>query len=161
MVEAEALDGGEQALLERFEEMREVRVLAHCEIPGLPLEKAGDPQVPDEITYTGGFDWALSPRLTFAVDVLGRTFRKTQKVAVVDTLFEANASTDPTQPNIVSAVLPRLVTTPGDVNTLLGSVGVKINPFGNFLLTLNGLFPLNSQGLTDGFTPLVGIDYSF
>ena len=125
------------------------------------LEKAGDPQVPDEIAYTAGFDWALSPRLTFAVDVLGRTFRKTQNVEVVDTLFEANASTDPANPNIVSAVLPRLVTTPGNINTLLGSVGVKINPFGNFLLTLNGLFPLNSEGLQDGFTPLVGIDYSF
>ena len=125
------------------------------------LEAAGDPQVPDEIAYTAGFDWALSPRLTFAVDVLGRTFRNTQKVAVVDTLFEANASTDPTQPNIVSAVLPRLVTSPGNINTLLGSVGVKINPFGNFLLTLNGLFPLNSEGLQDGFTPLIGIDYSF
>jgi hypothetical protein len=125
------------------------------------LEAAGDPQVPDEIVYTGGFDWALSPRFTFAVDVVGRTFRKTQSVAVVDTLFEANASTDPTQPNIVSAVLPRLVTSSANINTLLGSVGFKINPFGNFLLTLNGLFPLNSEGLQDGFTPLIGIDYSF
>ncbi len=125
------------------------------------LEASGDPQVPDEIAYTAGFDWALSPRLTFAVDVLGRTFRNTQSVDVVDTLFEANASNDPTQPNIVSAVLPRLVTSPGNLNTLLGSVGLKINPFGNFLLTLNGLFPLNSEGLQDGFTPLIGIDYSF
>ena len=125
------------------------------------LEAAGDPQVPDEIAYTAGFDWALSPRLTFAVDVLGRTFRNTQSVEVVDTLFEANASTNPNEPNIVSAVLPRLVTSSGNVNTLLGSVGLKINPFGNFLLTLNGLFPLNSRGLQDGFTPLVGIDYSF
>lgn len=125
------------------------------------LEAAGDPQVPDEIVYTAGFDWAWSSRLTFAVDVLGRTFRKTQSVDVVDTLFEANTSNDPTQPNIVSAVLPRLVTSPANLNTLLGSVGFKINPFGNFLLTLNGLFPLNSEGLQDGFTPLVGIDYSF
>ncbi len=125
------------------------------------LEPAGTPQVPDEIVYTGGFDWALSPRLTFAVDVLGRTFRHSQSVSVVDTTFQANTSADPANPNIVSAVLPRLVTTPGNVNTLLGSVGLKMNPFGNFLLTLNGLFPLNSEGLQDGFTPLVGIDYSF
>jgi hypothetical protein len=53
------------------------------------------------------------------------------------------------------------VTETGDVNQILGSVGVKINPFGNFLLTLNGLFPLNNEGLQDGFTPLIGIDYSF
>lgn len=125
------------------------------------IESSGDPHVADEINYTGGFDWALGPRLTLAVDAIGRTFLNTQRIRVEDTLFEANTSTVPGQPNIVSAILPRLVAETGDVNTLLGSVGVKINPFGNFLITLNGLFPLNSQGLQDGFTPLVGIDYSF
>jgi len=124
------------------------------------IESSDDPQISDEINYTAGFDWALGPRFTLAVDAIGRTFLKTQSISVEDTRFEAN--TNPSGvPNIVSAVLPRLVTETGQVNTLLGSVGVKINPFGNFLLTLNGLFPLNSQGLTDGFTPLIGIDYSF
>jgi Putative MetA-pathway of phenol degradation len=125
------------------------------------IESSSAPQVPDEIAYTGGFDWALSPRFTFIADVVGRTLRNVQNVEVVDTTFQANASSDPANPNIVSAVLPRLVTQSGDITTILGSIGVKINPFGNFLLTLNGLFPLNDQGLQDGFTPLVGIDYSF
>jgi hypothetical protein len=126
------------------------------------IESSGDPQVADEFNYTGGFDWAIGPRFTVAVDVIGRSFLDTQTIRVEDTRFEANTNPDPTAPpNVVSAVLPRLVTERGDVNQLLGSVGVKINPFGNFLLTLNGLFPLNSQGLLDGFTPLVAIDYSF
>ena len=51
--------------------------------------------------------------------------------------------------------------TEANITQVSGSVGLKINPFANFLLTLNGLFPLNNQGLQDGFTPLVGIDYSF
>jgi hypothetical protein len=118
--------------------------------------------IADEINYTVGFDIAVGPRFTFVFDAIGRTFLNTQDIRVEDTLFQANTTTNPAEPpNIVSAVLPRLVTETGDVNQILGSVGVKINPFGNFLLTLNGLFPLNNEGLQDGFTPLIGIDYSF
>ena len=50
---------------------------------------------------------------------------------------------------------------PGDVNTLLGSVGLKINPVGNLLITINGLFSIGKEGLQDKFTPTVGLDYSF
>lgn len=126
------------------------------------IEGSDDPNVADEVNYTAGFDWAIGPRLTFVFDVIGRSFLNTRVIRVEDTRFEANTNTDPTgPPNLVFATLPRLVTEKGTVNTLLGSIGVKINPFGNFLLTFNGLFPLNSEGLQDGFTPLVGIDYSF
>ena len=118
--------------------------------------------LPDEISYTGGFDWAMNPRLTFIADVIGRTFRNTQIVSVVDTTFTANTNTDPTAPpTLVSAVLPRLVVEQGNLNTLLGSVGFKVNPVGNLLLTVNGLFSINKRGLHDAFTPLVGLDYSF
>jgi hypothetical protein len=61
----------------------------------------------------------------------------------------------------VTAIFPRLVAEQGDSNSLLGSIGLKINPFGNFLLTVNGLFRLNDEGLQDDFAPLVAVDYSF
>src|SRR5262245_10830736 len=126
------------------------------------LEGSDDITIADEINYTAGFDISLGPRFTFVFDEIGRTFIKTQNIRVENTLFTANTTPNPADPpNIVSATLPRLVTERGDVNQILGSVGVKINPFGNFLLTLNGLFPMNSEGLQDGFTPLIGIDYSF
>ncbi|HEV8611483.1 MAG TPA: transporter [Thermoanaerobaculia bacterium] len=117
-------------------------------------------EIPDEISYTAGFDWAMSPRMTLAVDVLGRDFLSTRRVRVVDTTFQAN--TNPAgPPNIVTATFPRLVAEQGDSNSLLGSIGLKINPFGNFLLTVNGLFRLNNEGLQDDFAPLVAVDYSF
>ena len=117
---------------------------------------------PDEISYTGGFDWALSPRLTFVADVIGRTFRDAGVVSVENQTFEANTNPTPGgPPQLVSAVLPRLVVTPGNLNTLLGSVGLKINPVGNLLVTINGLFSISKEGLRDRFTPLVGLDYSF
>jgi hypothetical protein len=119
-----------------------------------------DTDIPDEVSYTAGFDWAVSPRMTFAVDVLGRDRLKSRVVRVVDTTFEANTSPSG-PPTIVTATFPRLVSEEGDSNALLGSVGFKINPFGNFLITINGLFSLNHKGLQDDFAPLVAVDYSF
>ena len=117
---------------------------------------------PSEIDYTGGFDWALSPRVTFAADVIGRTFVNAGVVAVENHTFVANTNPNPNAPPTnVSADLPRLVVNPGDVNTLLGSVGLKINPVGNLLITINGLFSIGKEGLQDKFTPTVGLDYSF
>jgi len=117
--------------------------------------------IPDEIDYTAGFDWALSPRLTFIVDALGRTLRKSQVLREVVTTFEynVNPSTDPV--DLRSTRLKQLVATQQDATSFLGSVGFKINPVGNLLITVNGLFSLNNRGLQARFAPLVGLDYSF
>lgn len=123
---------------------------------------SGGRRIPDEIAYTGGFDWALTPRLTFAADAIGRTLRKAQVVRVVETTFQYNTNPDPAAvPDVHTASFPRLISESRDSSSLLGSVGLKINPFGNFLLTINGLFALNHKGLADKFAPLVGFDYSF
>jgi hypothetical protein len=117
---------------------------------------------PSQIIYTGGFDVSVGPRLTFVADVLGRTYVNTKVVSVQDKVFTANTNPDPNAPpTLVSATLPQLQSESGDLNTLLGSVGIKINPVGNLLLTVNGLFSISKEGLQDKFTPLVGLDYSF
>jgi hypothetical protein len=117
--------------------------------------------VPDVIDYAAGFDWALSPRLTFIVDALGRTFRDTRVLRVVDTTFQynTNIATDPV--DLHTATLKQLVATEQDSTSFLGSVGLKVNPVGNLLLTVNGLFSINGRGLQAKFSPLVGLDYSF
>ncbi|MGH9315730.1 MAG: hypothetical protein ACRD1P_01285, partial [Thermoanaerobaculia bacterium] len=61
-----------------------------------------------------------------------------------------------------TATFPALTMQEGqDYTALLGSFGAKINPFANFLLTVNGLFPLKRDSLQDDFAVLVAIDYSF
>jgi hypothetical protein len=117
-------------------------------------------KVPDEVVYKAGFDWAMNPRLTIAADVLGRSLLDATVVEVHDEVFTANISPAP-PPNLVSATFPRLVTTTEDSHRLTGSVGLKLNPFGTFLISLNGLFPLNDEGLRDEFSPLVAVDWSF
>jgi hypothetical protein len=119
--------------------------------------------IPDAINYTGGFDVVLGPRVTLAVDVIGRTLRKAQVLKVVDHTFFANTNPDDSAPpTIVQATLPRLVASQADVTTLLGSAGVKVNPFGNLLVTANALFSLTRHhGLQSAVAPFVGIDYTF
>jgi hypothetical protein len=117
--------------------------------------------IPDEIDYAAGFDWAFSPRLTFVVDALGRTVLKGQVLREVDTAFQynANIATDPV--DVRTATLKQLVATEENTTSFLGSVGFKVNPVGNLLVTVNGLFSLNNRGLQPRFAPLIGVDYSF
>ncbi|MGH9368744.1 MAG: hypothetical protein ACRD3M_13840, partial [Thermoanaerobaculia bacterium] len=136
-----------------------------CKTPGNPLYGTG---ISDEINYTGGFDWAWGARVTFVADLIGRTYRNTQVIGVGETTLQANTDNTCTSPGcpidpskIITEVVPSLTVTRGDLNTLLGSVGFKINVFGNLLLTVNGLFSITKEGLQDKFTPLVGIDYAF
>ena len=117
--------------------------------------------IPDEIDYAAGFDWALSPRLTFVVDALGRTLRNSQVLREVDTVFQYNVNPNTDPVDLHSTTLKQLVATQQDATSLLGSVGFKINPVGNLLVTVNGLFNLNNRGLQARFSPLVGLDYSF
>jgi hypothetical protein len=39
--------------------------------------------------------------------------------------------------------------------------GLKLNPFGRLLVDVNVLFKLDSAGLRDKVTPLIGIEYAF
>ena len=131
--------------------------------PSDRLEAGPAPKIPDEISYTGGFDIALGPRVTFAADILGRTLRGTQILGMTDRTFTANTNPDDTKPPVLTQTTLRTLTVhEGDVHTLLGSSGVKINPLGNLLVTLNALFALDRRhGLESAVTPFVGLDYSF
>lgn len=103
---------------------------------------------PEEINYAGGADVALSLRTTVAVDVVGRTLRR------VGTLTHG--------PTVFGPDFPEFQFNSGtNQNLLVGSVGLKVNPFANMLVTANVLFPLSKRGLTDNLTWMAGIDYSF
>lgn len=119
--------------------------------------------LPDEINYSAGVDWVVDPKITVAADVIGRHQNNIRTVAITDSTFTANTNPDSGEPPVlVSATFPLLTYTPNESRDVLyGSVGFKVNFAGNFLLSLNGLFPLTDKGLQDEFTPLIGVDYSF
>ncbi|MGH9399295.1 MAG: hypothetical protein ACRD00_02930 [Thermoanaerobaculia bacterium] len=126
-------------------------------------EKNGVKVVPDQIVYNFGLDVAVHPRLTLVGELVGRVVLNTQRVLTENHTYTADrASADQSSFTPYSQDFPRLVVAPqSNQNRLSCSVGLRINPVGNLLVTLNGLFPLDSNGLQDKFTPLIGIDYSF
>jgi hypothetical protein len=103
---------------------------------------------PEEISYAGGADLALSLRTTVAVDVVGRVLRQ------AGTLTWAASEFGPQYEQFG-------LNEGKDLHLLLGSVGLKVNPWANMLLTANVLFPLTDRGLTDSLTWMAGVDYSF
>lgn len=104
---------------------------------------------PSEVNYTFGVDVEIRPRLTVAADIVGRSLRDIFRLELSDpfglgTAFEEFERSDKTT-----------------LNTVLTSIGVKYNLYGNLLVTGNVLIPTTKGGLRDRFTPVIGIDYSF
>jgi hypothetical protein len=105
--------------------------------------------VSPEFGYTVGADIAVTPKLTVAGDVIGRVVRNSAQITQVD-----SGAQDPDR-------YRGLVVVPGTVQKLLGAVGAKVSVGGTWLLTGTVLFPLNSNGLKPGVTPVIGLERAF
>jgi hypothetical protein len=102
------------------------------------------PAPPGEFNYAGGVDIAVTPTLTVIADVIGRTLRQT------DVLRER-----------VLGTRTSFIGETGDLHVWLGGLGMKLNPRGKGLLSVNVLFPLNQRGLRDTLTIVLGGELSF
>ena len=116
--------------------------------------------LPDELNFAAGFDAALHPRVSVAVDLLSRTLFDTPRILL----------TTEDHVHCVSRACDRFATSKrrslsageNDQTLAYGSLGVKFNPWGELLITTNLLFSLSDDGLQDeDVIPLVGVDYSF
>lgn len=116
--------------------------------------------LPDEINYAVGFDVAVSPRVTFAADLVGRTLLDGTKVALQDQTFEFSRVTPPV---VETTERPVLVTQEDDIDQLFAAIGFKFNPKGNGVVTINALFSSSdNDGLRDeDAILLLGFDNSF
>jgi hypothetical protein len=116
----------------------------------------GDPDtglsgdLPDVGAYSLGAVLAIHPRVTAAVDVLGRYVIDSPRVRPEE--FHALDG---------RSVFSNISFTSGSFNELNGAVGLKINILGQVLLNANVLVRLNSVGLRDKVSPLVGVEYAF
>ena len=101
-------------------------------------------------TYAVGAVVAVHPRVTAAVDLIGRYIFDSPRVRRED--FHALDG---------QSVFPNITFETGSINELSSAVGLKINVAGRLLLNANLLVRLNSGGLRDKISPLVGIEYAF
>lgn len=119
-------------------------------------------QLPDEVDWTVGFDAAPASRVTITADVVGRSLLDAQRLRVRDRDFFYRRAGDPPPPFRRVETRPEFFAEEGTMHLVLGSAGLKVNPFGRFLISFNALFPLSkNNGLQDDFTPVVAIDYNF
>lgn len=115
-----------------------------------------------EVNYTAGAEMVLTPRLTLVGDVIGRS------LADEGRLHEESTTVDLTVLNAAGQLATERQTYGGlqlhageRLNLLLGTLGVKFSPASTFLISAHVLFPLRNAGLQSGFTPVIGVDYTF
>lgn len=118
---------------------------------GETLVCQGNQGLPGGVQYDFGADWAISRRFTAAADLLGSQFLNTQRlilsVATIPTTPSTTAITTTNQPSSYSV---------HDVST-----GLKWNPGGNVVFSVNLLTQINNDGLHARPTPLIGLAYKF
>jgi len=128
--------------------------------------------LPDEINYTGGAEFVVTPRVTVIGDLVGRSLRGAGRLDLVSKKFEYNEPTPliPGRPlgpgcggfpgfTCKTASFDEFAPRPADLRLLLGTAGVKFNPTGNLLVSASVLFPLTNAGLRSRVTTMVGVDY--
>ncbi len=114
------------------------------------LEAGVAEDLPDVATYAIGAVVAIHPRITVALDVLGRYIIDSPRVRLEE--FHALDG---------RSVYPNIAFETDSIHELSSAVGLKINVAGRLLLNTNLLVRLNSEGLRDKISPLVGIEYAF
>jgi hypothetical protein len=115
-------------------------------------------ELPNEFNYSAGIDAVLHRRVTLTADFLGRYLKDADRLVEQERVFQFDQRTDPTVRS-VTRLTPAAVT--GNLNLMLASAGIKINPFGRFVIVGNALFAVGNDGLQDSVTPSVGLEYSF
>ena len=114
------------------------------------IEAGVSEDLPDVAVYALGAVVAVHPRVTLALDVLGRYIIDSPRVRLEDFVALDGHS-----------VFPNIAFDTGSINELSSAVGLKINVAGRLLLNTNLLMRLNSEGLRDKISPLVGVEYAF
>jgi len=114
--------------------------------------------LPDELSYSAGFDAALHSRVSLTADFVGRTLVDADRVVEESRTYEHTFRTDPTV-RTETRLTPVVET--GNLNVAYLSAGLKVNPVGRLLLVGSVLVALNDNGLQDTVTPVLGLDYTF
>jgi hypothetical protein len=106
--------------------------------------------LPDVVRYSAGGAVELHPRVTLAVDLLGRW--------VIDS---PRLSRQTFQALDGRSEFADIAFRKGSLHELSAATGFKLNIVDRLLLNANLLFRLNSAGLMDKVSPLIGLEYAF
>ena len=112
----------------------------------------------DQFDFNGGIEVLVTPRVTFVADLLGRRLSHANRVE--DTLTPHTFQQGQTAP-IETTQLKTITLSDQSLWSTLGTAGVKVNVWRNWLLSAHLLAPVNGAGLRIKPTPVIGFDYAF
>jgi hypothetical protein len=131
-------------------------------------------RLPSQFTYTAGTDVWLTKRLTAVFDLVGQQVFQAQRLSQEDftELGACMRNPDPSDPlnsscpigsgpNNMGSTDPNLSQTTRSFNVSNISLGSKLRPFSNLVITANVLIKVNNGGLRSRFVPLAGLSYTF
>ncbi len=95
--------------------------------------------ITNDFVYEVGADYTLFGRVTLSADVLGRHAFDVNRRRLTRNGVDGTAGSE----------------------TVAGSFGIKVNPFGTLLVFLNFLIPFNDTGIRDDVTPTFGIEWTW
>jgi hypothetical protein len=104
--------------------------------------------LPEQFLYVAGVDIGVSQRFSLAFDYLGQRLVDAQRA--IPAPYTASNGT----------VFPATRFEEGGVSTADASLGFKVNPVGAVLVTFNMVVKLDSGGLRDRVTPLIGVSFT-
>jgi hypothetical protein len=106
--------------------------------------------LPDVVRYSAGGAVELHPRVTLAVDLVGRWVIDSPRLSR-QTFRALDGRSE----------FSDIAFRKGSLHELSAATGFKLNIVDRLLLNANLLFRLNSAGLMDKVSPLVGLEYAF
>lgn len=103
----------------------------------------------DQFQLALGFDLGVTRKFTFAADYLGQQQIQGNRVKLVNYLA-ANG-----------ALFPNVQVNRARLTQNAASLGMKVNPIAELLVTFNLLVALDHNGLRDRAAPMIGLSYTF
>ena len=117
--------------------------------------------IPDEANYAVGLEIEAHSRVTVLADVIGRTLLDATVIAEGTDQFDYNfGGVSAVQSEFLTQLQANASITE-NLNILQGSLGLKINPGGNWLISIGALIPLSDDGLESDPIALIGFDFYF
>ena len=119
---------------------------------------AGIVPVSNQFNYVGGLEVNVTPGVTIVGDFIGRRLDSTLRLSTVSSPHTFQQG--PTAP-VETTTLTSAGEGLGSLTSVLGTAGVKFNPWRNLLISAHVLFPMNDAGLRSKPAPVIGFDYAF
>jgi hypothetical protein len=117
-------------------------------------------RLPSRLIYSGGADWGILKRMTIAVDLLEQRVINSKRANILSNV-QVPINNSGSSGTTIFTLPQALHSFTGSYNRSDGSVGLKLKPFGNLLITGNLLVKLDQGGLRERLAPMVGVSYTF